>query len=47
MQPFDPWTWRDPAALAGGYEQASPSAAPPPGGDRPAAVGRYWAGTYR
>jgi hypothetical protein len=31
MQPFDPWLWRDPAALAGGYEQATPGAAPPPG----------------
>jgi hypothetical protein len=46
MQPFDPWTWRDPAALAGGYEQASPSAAPPPGddpgdsGERPAEADR-------
>ena len=39
MQPstFNPWTWRDPSALAGGYSGASPDSAPPdgpePGGD--------------
>ena len=33
MQPstFNPWAWRDPSALAGGYEQTTPSAAPPDG----------------
>ncbi|WP_434742050.1 PRC-barrel domain-containing protein [Micromonospora sp. SH-82] len=25
---FNPWSWRDPAALAGGYDQASPSRGP-------------------
>ncbi|GAB3950607.1 hypothetical protein GCM10027614_51310 [Micromonospora vulcania] len=33
MQPsiFNPWDWRDPSALAGGYEQATPSVTPPDG----------------
>ncbi|MCM0677225.1 PRC-barrel domain-containing protein [Micromonospora phytophila] len=37
MQPstFNPWAWRDPSALAGGYEQATPDAAPT--GGRPGA----------
>ncbi|MFF5177266.1 PRC-barrel domain-containing protein [Micromonospora sp. NPDC000316] len=31
MQPsiFNPWAWRDPSALAGGYDQTTPSVAPP------------------
>ncbi|MGC4857206.1 PRC-barrel domain containing protein [Micromonospora sp. DT4] len=31
MQPsiFNPWAWRDPSALAGGYAQTTPSAEPP------------------
>ncbi|MFG1649346.1 PRC-barrel domain containing protein [Micromonospora sp. NPDC049275] len=35
MQPsiFNPWAWRDPSALAGGYTQTTPSAAPPDGPD--------------
>lgn len=28
MQPFNPWTWRDPSALAGGYDQTSPEEVP-------------------
>lgn len=30
MQPsaFDPWTWRDPSALAGGYQPATPGTGP-------------------
>ncbi|MGK5737905.1 PRC-barrel domain containing protein [Micromonospora sp. URMC 103] len=40
---FDPWTWRDPSALAGGYAGASPDSAParePDGaGDGPDAPG--------
>ncbi|MFG2058463.1 PRC-barrel domain-containing protein [Micromonospora sp. NPDC048930] len=28
MQPFNPWAWRDPAALAGGYDQTSPGEVP-------------------
>ncbi|MFR9779609.1 PRC-barrel domain-containing protein [Micromonospora sp. MS34] len=28
MQPFNPWTWRDPGALAGGYDQTSPEEMP-------------------
>ncbi|TDC44167.1 PRC-barrel domain-containing protein [Micromonospora sp. KC213] len=28
MQPFNPWTWRDPAALAGGYDQTRPTEEP-------------------
>ncbi|WP_346537655.1 PRC-barrel domain-containing protein [Micromonospora sp. DPT] len=28
MQPFNPWTWRDPAALAGGYDRADPGEEP-------------------
>ncbi|MFD2768385.1 PRC-barrel domain-containing protein [Micromonospora eburnea] len=28
MQPFDPWIWRDPSALAGGYEQSTPEDVP-------------------
>ncbi|KOX14617.1 hypothetical protein ADK66_00010 [Micromonospora sp. NRRL B-16802] len=45
MQPsiFNPWTWRDPSALAGGYSQTTPSVTPPQrqdGGDgRPDAPG--------
>ncbi|MDO3703564.1 PRC-barrel domain-containing protein [Micromonospora sp. C28SCA-DRY-2] len=42
MQPstFNPWAWRDPAALAGGYEQTTPPAAPPErSGDGPDAPG--------
>ncbi|MER5338283.1 PRC-barrel domain-containing protein [Micromonospora sp. NPDC002717] len=45
MQPstFNPWAWRDPAALAGGYAGASPGTAPPGGpegaGDGPDAPG--------
>ncbi|MEU5786017.1 PRC-barrel domain-containing protein [Micromonospora lupini] len=35
MQPsiFNPWAWRDPSALAGGYTQTTPSATPPGGPD--------------
>ncbi|WP_328421456.1 MULTISPECIES: PRC-barrel domain-containing protein [unclassified Micromonospora] len=35
MQPsiFNPWDWRDPSALAGGYAQTTPSASPPEGPD--------------
>ncbi|WCN81368.1 PRC-barrel domain-containing protein [Micromonospora sp. LH3U1] len=31
MQPsiFNPWAWRDPSALAGGYGQTTPSVTPP------------------
>ncbi|MEU4402854.1 PRC-barrel domain-containing protein [Micromonospora orduensis] len=31
MQPsiFNPWAWRDPSALAGGYTPATPSSSPP------------------
>ncbi|RLP98322.1 PRC-barrel domain-containing protein [Micromonospora sp. CV4] len=31
MQPsmFNPWAWRDPSALAGGYAQTTPSVTPP------------------
>ncbi|MFI6785628.1 PRC-barrel domain-containing protein [Micromonospora sp. NPDC050276] len=34
MQPsiFNPWAWRDPSALAGGYTETMPSATPPDGG---------------
>ncbi|MEV7265318.1 PRC-barrel domain-containing protein [Micromonospora aurantiaca] len=28
MQPFNPWTWRDPSALAGGYDQTRPGDVP-------------------
>ncbi|GAA4579460.1 hypothetical protein GCM10023176_57250 [Micromonospora coerulea] len=28
MQPFNPWTWRDPSALAGGYDQTNPAEVP-------------------
>ncbi|MGW5668644.1 PRC-barrel domain-containing protein [Micromonospora sp. NPDC003776] len=28
MQPFNPWSWRDPSALAGGYDQTSPEGVP-------------------
>ncbi|WFE32625.1 PRC-barrel domain-containing protein [Micromonospora sp. WMMD975] len=28
MQPFNPWAWRDPAALAGGYDQTGPDEVP-------------------
>ncbi|NES16865.1 MULTISPECIES: PRC-barrel domain-containing protein [Micromonospora] len=28
MQPFNPWAWRDPSALAGGYDQTSPEEVP-------------------
>ncbi|MFE9694575.1 PRC-barrel domain-containing protein [Micromonospora sp. NPDC005806] len=28
MQPFNPWIWRDPSALAGGYDQTSPEDVP-------------------
>ncbi|MEU7844673.1 PRC-barrel domain-containing protein [Micromonospora sp. NPDC049114] len=28
---FNPWAWRDPSALAGGYTQTTPSAAGPDG----------------
>ncbi|WP_410819386.1 PRC-barrel domain containing protein [Micromonospora sp. 050-3] len=33
MQPsiFNPWAWRDPSALAGGYTQTTPSVTPPEG----------------
>ncbi|MBM0277100.1 PRC-barrel domain containing protein [Micromonospora tarensis] len=33
MQPsiFNPWAWRDPSALAGGYTQATPSVTAPDG----------------
>ncbi len=31
MPPFDPWSWRDPAALAGGYDQAGPDRGPAAG----------------
>ncbi|WBB65920.1 PRC-barrel domain-containing protein [Micromonospora sp. WMMD812] len=27
--PFNPWAWRDPSALAGGYTPAAPDAGPP------------------
>ncbi|WP_027345735.1 hypothetical protein [Hamadaea tsunoensis] len=32
MQPFgfDPWSWRDPTLLAGGYTETTPDAAPSP-----------------
>ncbi|CCH18134.1 PRC-barrel domain-containing protein [Micromonospora lupini] len=35
MQPsiFNPWAWRDPSALAGGYTQTTLSATPPDGPD--------------
>ncbi|MGI5524501.1 PRC-barrel domain-containing protein [Micromonospora sp. CA-259024] len=35
MQPsiFNPWAWRDPSALAGGYAQTTPSVTPPDGED--------------
>ena len=35
MQPsiFNPWAWRDPSALAGGYTQTTPSVTPPEGQD--------------
>ncbi|MEU4779437.1 PRC-barrel domain-containing protein [Micromonospora sp. NPDC023633] len=45
MQPstINPWAWRDPSALAGGYSGAAPDSAPPdgptPGGDGPHAPG--------
>ncbi|SCL15201.1 hypothetical protein GA0070624_0649 [Micromonospora rhizosphaerae] len=28
MQPFNPWIWRDPSALAGGYDQTTPTEVP-------------------
>ncbi|MFC0004124.1 PRC-barrel domain-containing protein [Micromonospora siamensis] len=28
MQPFNPWTWRDPSALAGGYDQTTAADVP-------------------
>lgn len=28
MQPFNPWLWRDPSALAGGYDQTEPDDVP-------------------
>ncbi|MBQ1043905.1 MULTISPECIES: PRC-barrel domain-containing protein [unclassified Micromonospora] len=28
MQPFNPWAWRDPSALAGGYDQTRPGDVP-------------------
>ena len=28
---FDPWIWRDPSALAGSYQPATPGTAPSPG----------------
>ncbi|MEV4491374.1 PRC-barrel domain-containing protein [Micromonospora coxensis] len=28
MQPFNPWAWRDPAALAGGYDRVDPTEEP-------------------
>jgi hypothetical protein len=28
VQPFNPWAWRDPAALAGGYDETSPQEVP-------------------
>ncbi|OKI85935.1 PRC-barrel domain-containing protein [Micromonospora sp. CB01531] len=28
MQPFNPWSWRDPAALAGGYDETGPDDVP-------------------
>ncbi len=31
MQPFNPWARRDPAALAGGYDQAGPDRGPAAG----------------
>jgi hypothetical protein len=30
---FNPWAWRDPSALAGGYAQTTPSVTPPEGSD--------------
>jgi hypothetical protein len=33
---FNPWTWRDPSALAGGYAPATPEATPP---ERPEGTG--------
>ncbi|SBT52827.1 PRC-barrel domain-containing protein [Micromonospora narathiwatensis] len=44
MQPFDPWVWRDPSALAGGYDGSTPDEVPrrrPEGGadDGPDAPG--------
>ncbi|SCE72191.1 hypothetical protein GA0074695_0588 [Micromonospora viridifaciens] len=28
MQPFNPWVWRDPSALAGGYDESRPDDVP-------------------
>ncbi|MFU8854521.1 PRC-barrel domain-containing protein [Micromonospora sp. SL1-18] len=28
MQPFEPWIWRDPSALAGGYDERRPDDVP-------------------
>ncbi len=28
MQPFNPWVWRDPSALAGGYDERRPDDVP-------------------
>ncbi|MEU2610586.1 PRC-barrel domain-containing protein [Micromonospora sp. NPDC007271] len=28
MQPFDPWVWRDPSALAGGHDESGPDDVP-------------------
>ncbi|MCW3844566.1 PRC-barrel domain-containing protein [Micromonospora yasonensis] len=42
MQPFNPWAWRDPAALAGGYDQTGPEKVPrqrPEHSDGPEAPG--------
>ena len=42
MQPFNPWTWRDPSALAGGYDQTTPADVPrqrPEGDEGPDAPG--------
>ncbi|NJP35645.1 PRC-barrel domain-containing protein [Micromonospora thermarum] len=38
---FNPWTWRDPSALAGGYQPTTPAAEPTDGsgGDGPDAPG--------
>ncbi|MEV0158263.1 PRC-barrel domain-containing protein [Micromonospora sp. NPDC050686] len=42
MQPFNPWVWRDPSALAGGYDQTRPGDVPAQradGSDGPDAAG--------
>jgi hypothetical protein len=43
MALFDPWAWRDPAILAGGYDAVLPDRGPSP--DRPAGDGEGGPGT--